>query len=565
MSSSADWSRGGYQAVSSSSIADAPPPSLNRRSSFPHLRNDSIGETDKFHPPSESSLNYEVLTSFYEYHDVRVPSIRFRSLLQRFYFILLLCGVRVHSLESRPPQLLVSKRAREDMLAMSDIGTSPYPLIEHGDPANSFWIKWTKWQYLYAIPWWIALALHTVINLNAALHSDSKFLRSFFAIFLLFAVIASVQLASDLLTRRLLGTRIFYTARVTSMPVEKTEKLIRQAVLLPFLFGSILILLGWAADWSQRHEISSALQQLFDPSLVHTRLQVRWSATSHSNLHVPVSVEPPASVAVLMICWHFASALVYTQLVTGVCAFAALLSIHLLRCESCLRALRRPGTSVHGASLQLFDLDVSLAELAHVLDMRLSLLLVSSFLTFWFQAVFLANRSKADEAEAAMEGTPDALESNALDASAAKDLLTLAVPGALCAWILLALAAVNHACQRIKLVATRFCVFHQREALTRKYARKQMNDNDQSTIPTASTSTPITSALQSADTPSIDPILPDGTPHDAYADPKLLEERLNQLANYLDKGADISLRLADIQIDQKVTWYIYIRIYTRLR
>ncbi len=95
--------------------------------------------------------------------------------------------------------------------------------------------------------------LLALVNLNTALHPDAKFLRCLF-VFILFAV--SVQLASDLLSRRLLGIRVFYTARATSRT--QTDELIRSAIFLPFLFVALLACMGSLADWVQLRETHAA-------------------------------------------------------------------------------------------------------------------------------------------------------------------------------------------------------------------------------------------------------------------------------------------------------------------
>lgn len=159
----------------------------------------------------------------------------------------------------------------------------------------------------------------------------------------------------------------------------------------------------------------------------------------------------------IWILWIVSSIIVRLQLAAGVAVFSTIIGVHLLRLDSCLRALKRPGTSVHRASVQVFDIDVSLAELSFILDVRLSCLLVCSFLTFFFQSIYLTNRDKDDNPE---------------NDSSPFDLLALSFPCMLCAWMLLGCSSINQACQRLTIVATRFSGFQERERLNAKYRAK---------------------------------------------------------------------------------------------
>ena len=164
----------------------------------------------------------------------------------------------------------------------------------------------------------------------------------------------------------------------------------------------------------------------------------------------------------IWVLWIVSSIIVRLQMAAGVAVFSTIIGVHLLRLDSCLRALKRPGTSVHRASVQVFDIDVSLAELSFILDVRLSCLLVCSFLTFFFQSVYLTNKDKDD---------------NIYNDTSFSDVIALSFPCMLCAWMLLGCSSINQACQRLTIVATRFAGFQERERLNAKY-RAKLGDGD---------------------------------------------------------------------------------------
>lgn len=244
--------------------------------------------------------------------------------------------------------------------------------------------------------------------------------------------------ASELLTSRQIGTRIYYTTHNTTHRAH-VNKLIRNAIWTPIPFCVAIAALGVFTDYVVRDECRVALQHYLGGA-----------ESTHGNpiIHQSGWVEP------LIVMWMLCSVLVRLHLLSGLGVFSALVSIHLLRIDSCVRSMKRPGMSVHAASVQVFDVDVSLADLSHTLDVRLTTLLVASTLTFFFEAIFLSNRAK--------DADPD-------NDGSARDLLTLAVPALLCVWILLGCSSVNHAAQRMKLVAQRFAGFQERERLEAKY------------------------------------------------------------------------------------------------
>lgn len=100
--------------------------------------------------------------------------------------------------------------------------------------------------------------------------------------------------------------------------------------------------------------------------------------------------------------------------------------------------------------VSFFDIDVSLAELSYILDVRLSMLTVSSFLAYFFQSVYLFNR---DRHGGAVELT---------NAAGVSDLFALPSQCVLCVWILLTCSGVNQVFQRLRLVAMRFAAFQER-------------------------------------------------------------------------------------------------------
>lgn len=370
---------------------------------------------------------------------VRIPPQRLHPLLQRFYAFFLAVGIPVLPVKKTRVKGLASRSEHErDNLAMSRAGVSPVPLAPG---ASSIWHLMQRWQYVYAslfiAAWLMYFGLQFHAQFFVARYDNARVLRGFFSIFQFLALISSTFLAHDILSQRTIGTRIAYTLRRTTQK-KHVDYLIKSALRSHLLAGLCLVLVGIASDYISRPDSIATIYR----ALPRKERSVWMTPLEHL--------------------WAVSAVAVRFQQVAGIVVVSSLLSMHLIRIDSCLRGLKRPGTTAYQASVQVFDIDVALADLSHSVDLRLSMLLASNFLSFFFEAIFLVNNHQNDTAT----------NGAASDPTAASDLISLAFPGLSCAWLLLGCSGINSSCQQLKLVATRFAVFQERERIRLLYQHK---------------------------------------------------------------------------------------------
>ena len=147
----------------------------------------------------------EIITSFYELDDVRIPPVKFKRALRTFYSFFLAIGIIVHPVKlSKRKQkarryVPGGEKAARDNELMAAAGAAPTPL--KGERWDWLWQALPKWQVIYYAIFMAALICYTALNIVSAMHSGARFLKVFFAIFLLLSVLASSNLVR-LRTRR---------------------------------------------------------------------------------------------------------------------------------------------------------------------------------------------------------------------------------------------------------------------------------------------------------------------------------------------------------------------------
>ena len=417
-------------------------------------------------PPSSStfssnlSTQFELVTAFYELEDVRIPP-SLRS-LKLFYVFFLAVGIPIgkvqikskseseaesesdtqaevkwrSKLNSKSDPISVSNRSEggggnrvdethddDDEVDLTKFGTAPVYSTNPG------WIRMYHIQYIHTALCMLAVVVYTVMSCHQAMQSTTRFLRIIFTICLIASVLASVALAHDVLTRRLIGTKIYYALANTSGRNQVTSQ-INFTLYIQLFICVCLAAVGTLADCTanQRNE------------------QLRGSVIAWT-------------------LWSLSSFIVNLQLVSGVAVFGGVAGVHLIRIESSTRLLKRPGTTVKTALAHLFDIDVSLSDLSQILDFRLTFLLVTSFLSFFFQSIALSNEQK---------------DRNQDDDGSYWDLLSLVHPGFVAAYILAGCSTLNSAAQHMKSVAFRYGIFQQRVQTHQLQKQQQQKKKEES-------------------------------------------------------------------------------------
>jgi len=236
------------------------------------------------------------------------------------------------------------------------------------------------------------------------------------------------------------------------------------------------------------------------------------------------------------------SIIVNLQLVCGVTLFAGISSIYLVRINSCVRLLKQPNTKVRDCFTELFDLDVSLSDLSNTLDFRLSVMLITSFLTFFFQSIFLSN-SGVDFSEGI------------------NSFMSFLHPALICFFILGTTGAVNANIKRLKLVAYRFVIFKQKLWLDRrrKEKKKQTKEKEkkdkekegEQASDTEEETTESTKVTEEEQNPTLVSLI--GHDEATTGDEDLFDKELDALKSYL-QDSTVGISLLGFQLDESFTW-----------
>jgi hypothetical protein len=241
---------------------------------------------------------------------------------------------------------------------------------------------------------------------------------------------------------------------------------------------------------------------------------------------------------VLVPVWEVCSIIVNLQLVCGVTVFAGISSIYLVRINSCVRLLKQPNTQLKECFAELFELDVSLSDISGMLDFRLSVMLIASFLTFFFQSIFLSN-SGVDFSEGV------------------SSWMSFLHPALICFLILGTTGAVNASVKRLKLVAYRFGVFKQKLSLDRK--RKQQKakangdegDKNEKEGSKAKLTTQSSKIVEEEENPTLVSLLE--RDEATTGDEDIFDNELEALFDYL-QNSTVGVSLLGFQLDESFTW-----------
>lgn len=465
--------------------------------------------------------NSDLLTSYYELRDVRVPEPM--TGLDFFYAFYLLVGVQVGTVQEDKHRLITGvEEIDNDNDEMMGVGAAPSPNSRR--PFNLIFPLFTPivQRILFMISL-LCLFFYASVHLAHAARTDFPFLRSLFVLFEMCSVISSLLLASDILTNRLVGTRVFYTLNSYANPARR------------------LVL---------KHQMGAALMGCVGLNLILPFMGILDDLVITKNQPTPDDLFFLADYhAVLVPFWEFCSVIVNIQLVCGVTVFAGISSIYLVRIHSCARLLKQPNTRVKDCFSELFDLDVSLADLSGMLDFRLSVMLISSFLTFFFQSIFLSN-SGVDFSEGV------------------KSLMSFLHPALICFFILGTTGAINANIKMLKLVAYRFAILKEKLSLDRKRKRPEQspisstkgggerggenegeednnNNNKRILLPQSS------KIVDEVENPTLVSLIE--RDEATVGDEEVFEAELESLKNYLQEST-IGVSLVGFQLDESFTW-----------
>lgn len=148
---------------------------------------DEEEEADAQDPASHSGLEEDaaaendIIASYYELDDVRIPPRRFHRNLKRFYAFFLCLGITINPLKRKSKKKLLSGRPEqaEDDKAMAEAGACPVPVDSH----TSWWVRCLKLRWLSLSISLMALFVHASVNVVCALHSTARVARCIFALF----------------------------------------------------------------------------------------------------------------------------------------------------------------------------------------------------------------------------------------------------------------------------------------------------------------------------------------------------------------------------------------------
>lgn len=171
----------------------------------------------------ETAEQEDIVATFYELDHIRVPPVAFHTPLRRLYTFFIALGVPISRVKSPLEKQKEDDRGfdaafrqkDDDSEGLSWSGVSPVPL--EGSPRSvrdSWWVRWTEVQWVYFALFFVAWIGYFSVSVLSALESGARTLRLFFALNLLLALIASVLLANQILSKRLIGTRSVAHAQV---------------------------------------------------------------------------------------------------------------------------------------------------------------------------------------------------------------------------------------------------------------------------------------------------------------------------------------------------------------
>lgn len=162
----------------------------------------------------DAAAENDIIASYYELDDVRIPPRRFHRNLKRFYAFFLCMGITINPLKRKSKKKLLSGRPEqaEDDKAMAEAGACPVP-IDGG--ARNRWVRVLSFRWLALCISLAALFVHASVNVVCALHSSARAARCIFALFGVLSWLAAVLLAQDILSRRMIGTRLYYVLNNT--------------------------------------------------------------------------------------------------------------------------------------------------------------------------------------------------------------------------------------------------------------------------------------------------------------------------------------------------------------
>lgn len=448
--------------------------------------------------------NSDLLTSFYEMRDIRVPDPMFG--LDFYYCFYLLVGVYIGSVKEDKYRLITGvENIDDDNEDMMKVGPAPSP--QSRQPfVWVFSLFRKKVQLVIHCFSVFCLLFYASIHFAHALKTDLPFLRTLFVVFEVCAVVASLALASEILTKRLIGTRIFYT--LNSYANEKRRHKLKHQM-------------GWALAACVGLNLILPCIGILDDLVITTNRPTVADLTFLSDYHV-----------MLLPLWEATCVIINLQLVCGVTVFAGISSIYLVRINSCLQLLKQPKTTVRDCFAELLDLDVSLSDLSSMLDFRLSVMLITSFLTFFFQSIFLSNTG-VDFSEGI------------------EAVLSFAHPALICFVILGTTGALNANIKRLKLVARRFSAFKEKLAQDRK--RKDKKEKKQKAkLEALKHDTPKQGVTaQEEANPTLVNLIAHDEATSGHED--LFDSELATLKDYL-KESVIGISLLGFQLDESFTW-----------
>jgi len=458
--------------------------------------------------------NSDLLTSYYELRDVRVPEPM--TGLDVFYAFYLMVGVQVGTVQEDKHRLITGVEGIDnDNDEMMQVGAAPSPHSRR--PFNLIFPLFTPFtQRVLFFVSMLCLGFYASVHLAHAARTDFPMLRSMFVLFEMCSVISSLLLASDILTSRLIGTRVFYTLNSYANPARR------------------LVL---------KHQMGAALMGCVGLNMILPFLGILDDLVITKNQPTPDDLYFLADYHTILVpFWEFCSIIVNIQLVCGVTVFAGISSIYLVRINSCVRLLKQPNTRVKDCFTELFDLDVSLADLSGMLDFRLSVMLISSFLTFFFQSIFLSN-SGVDFSEGV------------------KSLMSFLHPALICFFILVTTGAINANIKMLKLVAYRFTILKEKLSLDRKRMEAESPKNDEGDEDEGEDSKkkkkqsillPQSSKIvDEVENPTLVSLIE--RDEATAGDEEVFEAELEALKGYLQDGT-IGVSLLGFQLDESFTW-----------
>lgn len=243
-------------------------------------------------------------------------------------------------------------------------------------------------------------------------------------------------------------------------------------------------------------------------------------------------------------------------MVAGISLYGTLCNIHIVRVRSCARALQRDSTTTEAATVNIFDIDVSLSDFSNEVSVYVCTIAVCQFLTFFFRAVFIVSQK---------------------DLMSPYELLALFQPVFICLYVMITTGLVNKHSDLMKYVAIRYLI----------YQRHNAYQQTSSTETSSSSSRPINKISSAKKSPESSQTYWSSWNRDSLTrqeeqvrqgllHPTLIKsdtktdhlnkdeiQRRKDFNEYIKTG-DFSLRLSGLKVDLTTAWTFFVLICSSL-